>query len=137
MRRRGGAIISFIASLLLLAVLGWAYVPQSVRNINVYYTSGVVSPFAAGILALGVIVVLVATSRDHLSPDLGAGLVLSISLGILTIVLVWVLTGRVDVFLAPGWAFPAQRWILVGVSVLLVVGAGWYAWALGLFSRSR
>lgn len=137
MRYRAGITISYGASLLLIAALGWAYLPQTTRNINVYYSSGMVNPLAAGILALGVIIVLVATSRDHLSPQQGAGIVLGFSLGIVVIVSLWVITGRVDIFRAPGWAFPAQRWVLVGVSVLLVIGAGWYARTITLLSRTR
>ncbi|QLG61522.1 DUF7548 family protein [Halorarum salinum] len=137
MRHRAGTVIGLGASLSLIAVLGWAYVPQTTRNVNAYYASGMVNPLAAGILALGVIVALVATSRGRLSAQQGAGIVLGFGLGAFAIVLLWVVTGRVDVFLAPGWAFPAQRWVLLGVSVLLLIGAGWHARTLGLLSRSR
>lgn len=42
------------------------------------------------------------------------GIALGLGPIILRIVTIWAFTGRVDVFLAPDWVFPAQRWVLVG-----------------------
>lgn len=137
MRHSAGAGISIGASVVLLAVLGWAYIPQSARDVNVYYGSGLLNPLIAGVLAVGIVVAIAATGRDRLSPQLGAGIVLSLGLSILLVVFVWAVTGRVDVFLAPGWAFPVQRWALVGIAALIVFGAAWYARALGLLSLGR
>jgi hypothetical protein len=49
----------------------------------------------------------------------------------------WAFTGRVDVFLASGWMFPAQRWVLVAVSALIVVGVGVHAHGADLFPSGR
>lgn len=135
MRSSTGAFISIGACLALLALLGWSYVPESGQAINIYYGSGVLNPLLAGILAIGVIITFAATSASYISTEVGVGVILGLSLFIFLTALIWAVTRRVDVFLAPGWVFPAQGWILVGLSVLIIFGACWYAKSLGLLFR--
>lgn len=137
MRKSAGAIVSIGASLVLLAVLVWPFFPETNRDIFIYYGSGALNPLLAGVLAIGVIVAFAAINGEYVARDVGAGVVLTLGVSILLVVSVWVVTGRVDVFRAPGWAFPAQRWLLVVLSALIVLGAGWYTWTLGLFTPDR
>lgn len=137
MSNRVGAIISIAGCLAFLAVLAWPYTVKSPSAITTYYRWGISTPLLAGVLVLGVLVVFVATRGNLVSAQLGAGVVLALGLFVFLITLVWAVTVRVDVFRAPGWALPAQRFVLVGLAALIVVGAGWHTWANGLFSPRR
>lgn len=134
MERSFGATLSSVASAVLIVILLAAFVGESVRDVMLYYSFGTINPLLAGVVALGVIVVLAAVHAGHLSDMLGTGIALGLGLIILLIVTIWAVTGRVDVFLASGWAFPVQRWALVAVSVVVVFGAGLHAWRLGMLS---
>ncbi|WP_425607409.1 DUF7548 family protein [Halomontanus rarus] len=125
MRDRFGALLSISACLLLLAVLVWPYAVKSTYAINTYYRHGVLNPLLAGVLALAILVTFLAVRENYVSAELGAGIVLVLGVSAFLASLVWTLTARVDVFRAPGWALPAQRYILVGVAALIVFGAGW------------
>lgn len=137
MRTRAGAIISVTACLLLLVVLGWPYFVKSTYHVNTYYSGGVLNPLLAGLFVLGVLIVFAADRANYVSVQLGAGIVLGLSLITFLTVLMWAITVRLDVFRAPGWALPAQRFVLVGLSVLIVFGAGWHTWGTGLISLRR
>lgn len=137
MSGRVGAVVSVAASLALLSALAWPYVARPVPDIAVYYGSGAVNPLVAGALAIGVVAALAAARARYLSAAGGAGVALGLGVFAFLVSLAWATTGRVDVFRAPGWAFPAQRWVLVGLSALVVFGAGWQALAEGLLSRGR
>lgn len=137
MGRSFGTAISSIASVVLVLMLLAAFVPESFRDVMLYYNFDTVSPLLAGVLAILVVAVFAAVRSGRLSEPLGTGIALGLGLVIAPVVTVWALTGRVDVFLAPSWAFPVHRWALVVVSVLVVLGAALRAWDLGLLWSGR
>lgn len=137
MQRSLGAWISSAASAVLIVILVAAFVPESPFDIILYYGFNTVNPLFAGVFALGVIAVFASIRSGRLSESVGAGIALGLGLISFATVLIWAFTGRVDVFLARGWIFPAQRWILTGVAVVIVFGAGLYAWSLQLFTSGR
>lgn len=137
MRNRAGAIVSIAASLLFLAILVWPYVVKPPSAITTYYTWGLLTPLLPGILVLGIFIAFVAVRENYISANLGAGIAFGLSLFTFFIMLVWAVTARLDVFRAPTWALPAQRFILVGLSLLIVVGTGWHTWTNSLLSLRR
>lgn len=137
MNGRVGAVVSVAACLALLSALVWPYVVRPASDIRIYYGSGVVNPLLAGALAVGVAVAFAAARDRYLSAEAGAGVALVLGAFAFLVALAWAMTGRVDVFRAPGWAFPAQRWALVGLAAVIVFGAGWEVRAQGLLSRGR
>jgi hypothetical protein len=130
-------VFSSIASVLLVLVLLAAFLTESVRDVSIYYRFRTINPLYAGVVAVGVVLAFAATWFGWLSEPLGSGIALGLAVVSLLIVLAWAVTGRVDVFVARGWAYPAQRWVLVAISVLIVLGASVRAWRLGLFSAGR
>lgn len=132
MERSWGTTLSSVASAVLIGLLIAAFVAESFRDVMLYYGFVTINPLLAGVLAIGVIGIFAAVRSGRVSETMGTGVALGLGLTILLIVTIWALTGRVDIFFAPGWAFPAQRWILVGISMLIVLGAGLRAWNLGL-----
>lgn len=137
MQRLLGVLLSSTASAILIVILLAAFVPESPYDIVLYYGFNTVNPLLAGVFALGVILVFAAIRSGRLSESVGAGVALGLGLVSFGTVLIWAFTGRVDVFLARGWLFPAQRWILTGVAGVIALGAGLYAWSLHLFPSGR
>lgn len=137
MERSIGALLSTAASVVFIAILLAAFLGESVRDVMLYYGFDTVNPLLAGLFAFGVIVAFTAVRLGHLSELVGTGIALGLGLSSLFVVVIWALTGRVDVFLARGWAFPAQRWVLVGVSALIVGGAVLHAWSRDSVSAGR
>lgn len=137
MRNRTGVIVSIVASLLLLAILVWPYVVKPPSAITTYYTRGVLTPLLPGMLVVGILITFAAVRENYLSANLGAGIAFGLSLFTFFIMLVWAVTARLDVFRAPTWALPAQRFILVGLSLVIVFGIGWHTWANSLLSLRR
>ena len=122
-----------IASVLQVAILIWAFLSQSTRDVLLYYSFVTINPLIAGVLALGILVVFAAIRWGQLPETTGTGIALGLAVIGLLITTIWAFTGRVDVFLARGWAFPVQRWVLVGASALIVLGVGLHAYTLDLF----
>lgn len=137
MRGPIGAVVSVAASLALLSALVWPYVARPAADIGIYYGSGLINPLIAGALAIGVVAAFAIARWGNLSTEAGTGIALGLGVFVLLVVLAWAGTGRVDVFRAPGWAFPMQRWVLVGLAALIVLGAGWQTWTHGLLSARR
>lgn len=128
MRNRVGSLVSIVASLLFLVVLGWPYAVRSISAVNTYYGEGIVTPLIGGALVVGILVTFAAIRQDSVSSDVGAGIVLGLGLVTVLVSSIWAVTARVDVFRAPGWALPIQRFVLVGTAVLIVIGVGWHIW---------
>lgn len=134
MGERAGAAISATACLLYLAVLAWPYAVRSPTDVTIYYTWGVLNPLFAGALAVAILAAYAASRIDRLSSELAAGIALGAALIAFLSTSAWAVTARVDVFRASGWALPAQRYVLVGFSLFILVGAARYAWANGIRS---
>lgn len=126
MARNVGAAVSEGACVAYLALLLLPYVPESARDVNLYYGFTTVNPLLAGGLAVGVLAAFAAARWDGLSPELAAGTALGLGATALLVTLAWAVTARVDVFLAPGWAFPAHRWALLALALFIAAGAGWH-----------
>lgn len=126
MRNRFGILVCTVACLFLLVVLAWPYTVKSTYAINTYYSGGIINPLIAGILALAILGTFVGIREKYVSAELGSGLVFAFGVSALVVTFAWAFTTRVDVFRAPGWALPAQRFVLVGIAALIVVGAGWH-----------
>lgn len=137
MGRSFGIVLSSIASVVLVLMLLAAFLAESSRDIMLYYNFNTVNPLFAGVFAIVVVGVFAAVRSGRLSEPVGTGVALGLGLGCLFVVMIWALTSRVDVFLAPSWAFPVHRWALVGVSMLVVLGAGLHAWNLDLLPTRR
>lgn len=137
MGRSSGTLISSVASIVLVSLLLLAFLAESFRDVMLYYNFDTVSPLIAGVLAILVVVVFAAVRWGRLSEPVGTGVALGLGLVILFVVTFWALTGRVDVFLSPSWAFPVHRWALVGVSMLVVFGASLHALSLDLLPSGR
>lgn len=133
MVRSTGVALGSLASILEVAILGWAFLAESFGDVMVYYSFTTVSPLIGGAFAIGVLVVFLAIRLGRLSETTGTGLAFALAMFNFVIVSIWAFTLPVDVFLAPGWAFPAQRWVLVGVSALIVIGVGMHVRTQGLF----
>lgn len=132
-----GAWLSIVASAVLIIILLVAFVAESFRDIMLYYSFNTVNPLLAGIFAFGVVMAFAAIRSRRLSEPAGTGIALGFGLISLLVVTIWAFTGRVDVFLARGRAFPAQRWVLLGISLLIVIGVGLHAWTRGLIPSGR
>lgn len=127
MSDRTGIAVTVVASALFLAVLLAPYAVEPAENINSYYVWGLVNPLYAGVLVVALLAVIAAVHLSYVSGRLGAGLGVGISLLVLLTAGVWAITAREDVFLAPGWAIPVQRFVLVAIAALLVVSTAYYA----------
>lgn len=137
MRDWVGAAVGMTAGLAFLAVLAVPYALQPTSGVTNYYWSGLVNPLFAGAFALGVVLVFVAVQLNLVSHHVGGGVILGLAVAVFLATVTWALTARVDVFRAPGWALPSQRFVLVGLSGFVVVGAGWYAWGTGAVPSRR
>lgn len=134
MRNRAGAIVSIGACALFLAVLAWPSVVKPPSAITTYYSWGILSPLFAGVLVAVIPLVFAVTRNDRLSSQVGAGIALALALFAVFLTSAWAVTARLDVFRAPGWALPAQRFVLVAFSVLVVIGVAWHARATDLLA---
>lgn len=132
MKDRAGAIISFASSIAFLAVLVWPYLVLPPSDITAYYSWGALNPLFAGVLVVVILLVLAAVRANRISARLGAGISIGLGLFVFLHAIIWALTARLDLFRAEGWALPAQRFILVGISLLMLLGFGWYAWEKGI-----
>jgi uncharacterized membrane protein len=124
--------VGIVGCLLVLAVLVWPYLLETAASVSAYYASGTVTPLAAGLLAFVSIIVFAAGRQERSDPALVAGAALVFALFVFLIALSFAFTARVDVLGGASASLSSQRWLLAGVAVLPLAGAGWYARALGL-----
>lgn len=120
------------ACVIVLGVLAVPYLLAPAEQVTAYYTTGAITPLAAGLFALVGIIVFAAGREERSDPALTAGVALVLGGFTLAISLAWALTARVDVLVSPGVVVPNQRWLLAATSALVPASAGWYARALGL-----
>lgn len=124
--------LGILACIGVLAVLGWPFLVASPGAVVTYYTTGFLSPLAAGLFALVGIIVFAAGREGRSDPALVAGVGLVLGLFVLAISLGWALTARLDVLQSPGPLLPQQRWVLAVVASLVPASGAWYARGLGL-----
>lgn len=115
-----------------LVVLAWPYLLASPGAVGTYYTTGFLTPLAAGLFALVGIIAFAAGREGRSDPALVAGVGLVLGLFVFAISFAWALTARVDVLQSPGAVLPQQRWVLAAVSAIVPASGAWYARALGL-----
>lgn len=119
--------IGIVVCLGVIAVLAWPYLRAPVGTVGTYYATGLVTPLIAGLFALVGVIVFAAGREGRSDPPLVAGVGLVLGLFIFFISLGWALTSRPDVIQAPGAMLPRQRWVLVGVALLVPLASAWYA----------
>jgi hypothetical protein len=131
-RTKAAPTLGIVGCLLVLAALVWPYLQETASSVSTYYGSGAVTPLAAGLLAFVSIIVFAAGREERSDPALVAGAALVFGLFVLAIDVSFAFTARVDVLGGNAASLTYQRWVLAAVSVVPVVGAGWYARTLGL-----
>lgn len=131
-RRKAAPTLGIAGCLLVLAVLVWPYLQETASSVSTYYGSGAVTPLAAGLLAFVSVIVFAAGREERSDPALVAGAALVFSLFVFVIAVSFAFTARVDVIGGTDALLTYQRWALAAAAVVPLVGAGWYARALGL-----
>jgi hypothetical protein len=125
--------VGIAACLAVLLVLAWPFAQESASSVALYYTTGAVTPYAAGLLALVGVVVFAAGRQGRSDPSLAAGAGLVFGLFIAAISLLWAATARVDVLGSASALLSSQRWVLAAVSLAVPAAGLWYARVLRLF----
>jgi len=133
--RKLAPTVGTVACALVLVVLAVPYAlidPPSA--VTTYYTTGAITPFAAGLLPLVALVVLAAGREERSDPALTAGAALVFGAFIAVVAVVWAVTVPRGVVtqLSTAVYMDYHRWLLALVSLGVPAGAGWYARTLGL-----
>jgi hypothetical protein len=138
-RLRLAPTVGVLASLLVVVVLALPYAVASSEAVTAYYTSGVITPFAGGLLALVAIIVFAAGREGRSDPAIADGTALALGIVAVVVALAWAMTTRTDVFTLAqydGLAFAMlqyHRHAFVLASVGVPAAAVWYARELGMF----
>ncbi|MEF8863219.1 MAG: hypothetical protein V5A40_15935, partial [Haloarculaceae archaeon] len=106
-----------VACLAVLLVLAWPFAVEAAPSVGLYYATGMVTPYAAGLLALIGIIVFAAGREGRSDPSLAAGAGLVFGLFVAAISVLWAFTARVDVLGAASALLSSQRWVLAAVSL--------------------
>lgn len=126
----GACVLTAVA-----VVAPYVLLPATAQQyVGAYYGVGPVNPLALGLLGAVGAVVFASGREQRSSPDLVAGVMLSVGLFSLVVGAVWALG------FDPGAAggdvpvdfFSTHRWVVLAGAALEVAAAGWYAGALGL-----
>lgn len=120
------------ACLAVLLVLAWPFAQETASSVGLYYSTGAVTPYAAGLLALVAVIVFAAGRQGRSDPSLVAGAGLVFGLFIAVISLLWAFTARVDVLGGTSALLSSQRWVLAAVSLGVPLAGLWYARVLRL-----
>lgn len=121
-----------VACLAVLLVLAWPFAQETASAVGLYYATGAVTPYAAGLLALVAVIAFAAGREGRSDPSLAAGAGLVFGLFIAVISILWAFTARVDVLGGASALLSYQRWVLAVVSLAVPVAGLWYARALRL-----
>lgn len=108
-----------------LAALAYPYVASDV-GVGAYYSSGPVTPLAAGLLAAVGVIVFAAGREGRTDPSFAAGAGLVFGVFIVAILLAWGLTARIDAVELS----QHHRLATVAVGLLVPLGGLWFARAL-------
>lgn len=121
-----------VACLAVLLVLAWPFTQETATSVGLYYSTGAVTPYAAGLLALVAVIVFAAGREGRSDPSLAAGAGLVFGLFIAAISVLWAFTARVDVLGGTSVLLSSQRWILATVSLAVPLAGLWYVRVLRL-----
>ncbi|MFC6942367.1 hypothetical protein ACFQE8_20705 [Salinirubellus sp. GCM10025818] len=124
--------VGIVACLAVLLVLVWPFAQETATSVGLYYSTGAVTPYAAGLLALVAVIVFAAGRQGRSDPSLSAGAGLVFGLFIAVISVLWAFTARVDVLGGTSALLSSQRWVLATVSLAVPLAGLWYARALRL-----
>lgn len=134
---RTAATVGVVACVLTAVAVVAPYVvlPASAQQyVGAYYGTGPVTPLALGLLGAVGAIVFASGREERSSPDLVAGVMLSVGLFSLVVGGVWAL--GFDASAAGGDVpvefFATHRWVVLAGAALEMATAGWYASALGL-----
>jgi uncharacterized membrane protein len=133
--RKLAPTVGIVGCVLVLVGLAIPYaVVEPPSAVTTYYSTGVVTPFAAGLLGLVALVVLAAGREERSDPALTAGAALVFGLFIAGTTVLWAVTVPRGVVtqLSTAAYIEYHRWLLALVSLLVPAGAGWYARLLDL-----
>jgi hypothetical protein len=122
-----------VACLAVLLTLAWPFAVETATSVGLYYATGAVTPYAAGLLALVGVIVFAAGREGRSDPSLAAGAGLVFGLFIAAISVLWAFTARVDVLGGASALLSSQRWVLAAVSLAVPLAGIWYARVLRLF----
>lgn len=143
--RRAAPTLGIVASLFVLAVLAVPYLIVDAADVSTYYGAGVLTPWAAGLVALLAVVVFAAGREGRTDPETAAGAGLVFGIFAFAVALLWAVTVPAELplqltadepWIGPlttGTILEYHRWILVVGTVLPVVAGAWYARSLRLF----
>jgi hypothetical protein len=129
-----------VGCLLVLLVLAVPYLlVDETSAVGAYYAAGAITPLAAGLFALVGVIVFAAGREERSDPALVAGAGLVFGLFIFLICTLWAVTVPGSVAVQLGTAsnvaatvLEGHRWVLVAISAVVPVAAGWYARVLRL-----
>ena len=121
-----------VASIAVLLVLAWPFAVEPASSVGLYYSTGAVTPYAAGLLALVAVIVFAAGREGRSDPSLAAGAGLVFGAFIAAISVAWAFTARVDVLGGASALLSSQRWVLAAVALAVPLAGLWYARALRL-----
>ncbi|WP_224448866.1 DUF7548 family protein [Haloprofundus salilacus] len=98
-------------------------------GIWVYYSASVLGPLTVGVLGVLVLLVVGAGPLTSMSPATLAGVALGGSVAMVIVAAFWALSVRHEVVLSLSRLdlFAYHRWILLGLTLVALAGAVWYA----------
>lgn len=144
--RRAAPTLGIVASLLLVGLVAVPYlVVENAGVVGSYYASGVLTPWAAALMALVAVIVFAAGREDRTAPDTAAGAAVGLGVVACLVAVLWAVTVPADVplqlttdrplvgALTTATVIEYHRWAVAGVAVLPLAAAAWYAKALRLF----
>lgn len=136
---RAAPTAGIVACVVVLALLAAPYLlVDQAAAVTAYYDAGLVTPFAAGLLALVGVIVFAAGREERSDPPLVAGAGLVFGLFVLVLSGLWAVSVPGSVAVQLGDVGPASSFVEYHRFLLVLAGAGmflagvWYARALRL-----
>ena len=143
--RRAAPSLGIVSSLAVVAVLAVPYLlVENGGAVGVYYGTGLLTPWASGLLALVAVIIFAAGREGRTDPVTAASIGFGFGVVIFIAALVWAATVDVNVALqlttddpilgplTTGIVLEYHRWLFSLVSFFTAVAGGWYARTLGL-----
>ncbi len=143
--RHAAPTLGVLSSSVIIVVLVVPYlVVNDISAVGTYYSAGVVTPWAAGLLALVAVIVFAAGREERTDPVTAAGIGLGLGVVMVMVASLWAISVPSDVPLqlttddpivgplSTAVVLEYHRWLLMGAAVGPVAAAGWYARTLTL-----